>query len=182
MNINRQEDVSFDLPLVKITEADVIQTLLIHTPFTEKMADSILKLQTWVLNYAEEQVCCLRDMPGFVEEEVEAIKRKICVISPLTISLYVHWLQMEAYIKMPYSEKERILLEKMPDRFRARYKGNVSCRQARELTEEEISAAKGDETDEDINADINRQRQSFEEFLKDFGETVQQALEKGDEK
>jgi hypothetical protein len=146
------------------------------------MADSILKLQTWVLNYAEEQVCCLRDMSGFAEEDVEAIKRKICVISPLTISLYVHWLQMESYIKMPYSEKERILLEKMPDRFRARYKGNVSCRQARELTEEEISAAKGDETGEDVNADINRQRQSFEEFLKDFGETVKQALEKGDGK
>lgn len=169
-------DIDLELPLVKITAEDVFGALLVHTPFTEPMKDSVLKLQTWILNFSEEQVAPLRESGLFSEDEIETIKKKFCVISPMTMALYLHWMQIESYSKLPYSEKERILLEKKPDRFKARYKGNAACRQAKENEEE---CEEGDDTEEAKDDIISKQRMSFLEFLKEFGLEVKKTIEKG---
>ena len=166
------EEIEIDLPLVRITEAEIYGELFVVTPSSEPFKDSLLKLQTWIMNFAEEQVASLRESREFSEEEVESVKRKLCVISPMTLTLYIHWLQMETFIKLPDSEKERILLERIPDRFKARYKGNASCRQAREISSEEELDRDGMLSFDDAEALEKRRKMSFIEFLKSFGETI----------
>lgn len=158
-----------ELPLVNMTEGDVYGALLVHTSHNETFKDAILKLQTWIMNFSEEQIAPLRDSGKFSDAELEDIRKKVCVISPMTMALYIHWLQMESFIKMPDSEKEKILLEKIPDRFKARYKGNASNRQAREVSPEE-DTEKSVQTSEVDNGDGHSQ--SFKEFLKKFGEVI----------
>ena len=165
------EDTAIDLPLVNIDKRDVLGALFVHTDnIGELYHDALLKFQTWIMNFTEEQLSPLRESGCFTDEELDNIKKKICVISPLTLTMYLHWLQMEEFSKLTDSEKEKILLEKMPDIFKARYKGNASCRQAREISpDEEI------ENDDNLGTAENRDqimKMSFEEFLKSFGEKI----------
>ncbi|MBO6031833.1 MAG: hypothetical protein J6Q22_10370 [Prevotella sp.] len=143
------EDTSIDLPLVNITKRDVLGALFVETDTLETFHDAILKLQTWIINFSEEQVTPLRESGCFTEEEIEVIKEKAKVISPITLTLYLQWLQMERFSQLSYSEKERMLLEKIPDRFKARYKGNISCRNAREISPEEESHVEDDIVEEE---------------------------------
>jgi hypothetical protein len=170
----------FDLPIIRVSEEDILGALFVYCPTQEKIEDSVLKLQTWVLNYAEEKVAILRDIEQISDEEVEAIKNKICVISPLTLALYINWVQNRLDKNTLSSERERRFLKKMPDRFKARYKGNAACRQARELTEEELDQTKGDYTGEDEEDKVKFQRMTFLEFLKVFGEIVKEKMGKGE--
>ena len=173
IDINGYSEIgAIELPLVNVTEGDVYGALLVHNDINETFKDSILKLQTWVINFSEEQIVPLRDSGKFTEGELDEIKKKICVISPLTLAMYIHWQQMETFIKMTDSEKERTLLEKIPDRFKARYKGNISCRQARDITDEEeirnIESPKSEE--EDMNEEYRNM--SFAEFVKEIGKEI----------
>ena len=77
---------------------------------------------------------------------------------------------MEAFQKLPDSEKERILLEKVPDQFKARYKGNASCRNAREVSPDEEDD--GDDDEESAEGKNRLMNMSFEDFLKVFGKQV----------
>ena len=96
------EDTAIDLPLVNIDKTDVLGALFVHTNNVgELYHDALLKLQTWILNFAEEQVAPLRESGCFTEDEVEQIKKRICVISPITLTLYLHWLQMDEFSKLP---------------------------------------------------------------------------------
>ena len=164
------EDIEIDLPLVNIDKKDVLGALLVHGENGETMKDSLMKLQTWVMTFADEQVAPLRESGCFTDEEMERIKNRACVISPITLTLYVHWLQMEAFQKLPDSEKERILLEKVPDQFKARYKGNASCRDAREVSPDEEDD--GDDDEESAEGKNRLMNMSFEDFLKVFGNQV----------
>lgn len=165
------EDTAIDLPLVNIDKTDVLGALFVHTNNVgELYHDALLKLQTWILNFAEEQVAPLRESGCFTEDEVEQIKKRICVISPITLTLYLHWLQMEEFSKLPDSEKEKMLLEKLPDQLKARYKGNAACRNAREVSaDEELSSIDSPDSAETKDKMLHM---SFEEFLKDFGERM----------
>ena len=164
------DDTAIDLPLVNISKQDVLGALLVHTANEEPYRDALLKLQTWVVNFAEEQISPLRESGCFTEDELENIKTKNCVISPITLTLYLHWLQMEDFAKLPDSEKEKMLLEKLPDRFKARYKGNAACRNAREVSSDEEQQRESSE--ESAEAKDNLIHMTFDEFLKQFGETV----------
>lgn len=177
----RPEDkAEIDLPLKNVIEGDVYGALLVNGPSNETFKDGILKLETWIMNFAEEQIAPLRECGEFTEDEIEAIKKKCCVISPLTLSLYCYWLQMEDYIKMPDSEKEKILLEKIPDRFKARFKGNAANRQAREITIEEETAKNEGGDDDNAEAIKRKQSMTFVEFLKEFGKAVKEELGGGE--
>lgn len=155
MNSVKQEikpidDAAIELPLVKCKKEDVYGMLFVHQPPTEEYKDSLLKLQTWILNFAEEQIRTLRDCEALTEEQIEAIKKKYSVISPITITLYAHWLQAEQFKRMTDSEKERYMFKKLPNRFKARLKGNAACRSAREVTpEEEAAQIAKEETQDD---------------------------------
>lgn len=172
------DSTDIDLPLVKITKSEVLGALFVHAENEgEQYRDALLKLQTWVINFAEEQIRPLHESHRFSDEELDAIRKKVCVISPITLTLYLHWLQMEQFAKMPDSEKERYLLEKIPDRFKARYKGNAACRNAREVTaEEEITEGIKNEEEED---NAKRKGISFAEFLNDFGAVVRNEIDGG---
>lgn len=174
--INRKCDEidggDIELPLVNITEGDVYGALLVHTSHTETFKDGILKLQTWIMNFSEEQITPLRESGKFTDAELEDIRKKVCVISPMTLALYIHWLQMESFIKMTDSEKERVLLEKIPDRFKARYKGNASNRQARETTAEEEAEKAIGETESKEERVEKARNLSFKEYLKICGEVI----------
>ena len=112
--MSEDEDTSIDLPLVNIEKTDVLGALFVHTDNHQELYhDALLKLQTWIINFAEEQIVPLRDSNCFTEEEIDDIKKKMCVISPITLTLYLHWKQMEDFSRLPDSEKERILLEKL---------------------------------------------------------------------
>ena len=162
------DDTVIDLPLVNIDKTDVLGALFVHTKDNgELYHDAILKFQTWIINFAEEQVAPLRESGCFTEEEIEQMKKKICVVSPMTLTLYLHWLQMEEFAKLPDSEKEKRLLERLPDQFKARYKGNASCRQAREISPDE-ELAKEDNPDTAENRERIR-KMSFAEYLKELG-------------
>ena len=152
------EDTAIDLPLVNIDKTDVLGALFVHTNNVgELYHDALLKLQTWILNFAEEQVSPLRESGCFTEDEVEQIKKRICVISPITLTLYLHWLQMEEFAKLP-------------DQFKARYKGNAACRNAREVSaDEELSSIDSPDSAETKDKMLHM---SFEEFLKEFGERM----------
>ena len=118
----------------------------------------------------------MRDSGQFTDDEIEDIKRKICVISPITLTLYIHWLQMESYIKMSDPEKEKMLLEKITDRFKARYKGNASNRQAREPSPDE-EVANGCQGQPNDAEELKRKRNmTFTEFLKEFGEEIKKTI------
>lgn len=165
------EDTAIDLPLVNIDKTDVLGALFVHTnKVGELYHDALLKLQTWILNFAEEQVAPLNESGCFTEDEIEQIKKRICVISPITLTLYLHWLQMEEFSKLPDSKKEKILLEKLPDQFKARYKGNAACRNAREVSsDEELSSSNSPDS---VEVKDKRLHMSFDEFLKEFGERI----------
>lgn len=161
------QSADIELPLVKIGSSDVLGALFVSSSNEEEtLADSLLKLQTWIVNFAEEQVKVLRDSELIPEEEIEEIKRKICVISPITLTLYLQWLQMESFCRMPDSEKERYMLEKMPDRFRARFRRNLACRNARETSSDNEAVAEAEESD--VERMHHRQNMSFIEFLREF--------------
>ena len=165
------DDMAIDLPLVKLEKEDVYGALFVHTDNMDELyQDALRKLQIWIMNYAEEMVKPLRECGEFSEDEIEAIRKKSCVISPITLTLYLHWLQIESFSKMTDSEKERYLLEKIPDRFKARFKGNAACRNAREVPPEEEASNAESESEEEV---LERKRkESFEEFVKEFGEEV----------
>lgn len=169
--------VEFDLPLVKITKEDVLGAMFVHMPNNESYGDSICKLQVWIHNFAEEQIAPLKDSGQFTEKELETIKQKIRVISPITLTLYLHWYQMEQFAKMSNSAKERWLLEKIPDRFKARFKGNEACRNAREITAEEEAARNTSQVESDADSDNVGRGKSFVEFLQEFGAAVKKELE-----
>ena len=177
--INRKsleiDDGEIELPLINITEGDVYGALLVHTSYNETFNDSILKLQTWIMNFSEEQIAPLRDSGCFSDEELEQIKRQTCVISPITLTLYLHWLQMEEFSRLTDSEKEKRLLEKLPDQFKARYKGNAACRNAREVSPEEELAK--EENPDSAESKEKRLHMSFAEFIEDFGKRMQAELE-----
>ena len=161
-NIDR--DTAIDFPLVKITKQDVLGALFVHFPQDELYHDALLKLQTWILNFAEEQVKPLRECDMFTEEDVEDIKKKYCVISPLTLTLFLQYVQMEQFIKLSDVEKEAFLLHRMPERFKARFAGNAANRDARET----------DFEDEDEKEDVSQSNniQSLDEFLKMLGQEI----------
>ena len=169
-------EVEFELPLVKLTKEDILGALFVNTDnVRESYKDAVLKLQTWIMNFAEEQVAPLRESGCFTDEEIETIKKKSCVISPMTLTLYVYWLQWESFAKLPDSRKEKYLLEKIPDRFKARYRGNAACRNAREMTAEE-DAERTEKAEVGSNMEMP-QRVSYAEFLRIFGEEVKRELE-----
>ena len=177
-NINAQPDecdAEIELPLVKLTKTDVLGALFVHIENEgESYKDALLKLQTWIINFAEEQVRPLRESGYFTDDEIEKIKKKSCVISPITLTLYIHYLQMESFVRMTDSEKEKYLLERIPDRFKARFKGNAACRNAREVMPEE-EAEKAEDTNAENDSEAI-QRKSFAEFLQEFGEEVKREL------
>lgn len=165
------DDMDIELPLVKLEKEDVYGALFVHTnDMGELYHDALMKLQTWIMNYAEEIVKPLRESGKFTEEFVEDIKKKSCVISPLTLTLYIQWLQMEQFAKMSDSEKERVFLEKIPDRFKYRFKRNASCRNAREVSIDEETTS--DVESGDVETIEKRRRMTFVEFLKEFGDMV----------
>ena len=171
--MSEDEDTSIDLPLVNIEKTDVLGALFVHTDNHQELYhDALLKLQTWIINFAEEQIVPLRDSNCFTEEEIDDIKKKMCVISPITLTLYLHWKQMEDFSRLPDSEKERILLEKIPDQFKARYKGNAACRNAREVSPDEEL-----ENEENPDSAENRHyklEMTFNDFLKDLGKRIKE--------
>ena len=67
------EDIEIDLPLVNIDKKDVLGALLVHGENGETMKDSLMKLQTWVMTFADEQVAPLRESGCFTDEEMERI-------------------------------------------------------------------------------------------------------------
>lgn len=171
------DDMDIELPLVKVSKEDVYGALFVHANnMGELYHDALMKLQTWIMTYAEEVVKPLRESGKFTDEYIDSLKRKTCVISPLTLTLYLHWLQMEQFAKMTDSEKEKMLLEKIPDRFRARYKGNAACRNAREVSQEEESIDEGGQSEAEVVA--SRRQMSFVEFLREFGEEVKRTIDK----
>lgn len=175
--VQKSDDMDIELSLVNIRKEDVYGALFVHTQKSgELYHDALMKLQTWIMNYAEEVVKPLRESGKFTDEYIDLLKKKTCVISPLTLTLYIHWIQIDQFSKMPDSEKERILLEKLPDRFRARYKGNASCRNAREVSQEEESIDDGGQSEAEFVA--SRRQMSFVEFLREFGEEVKRAMDK----
>lgn len=135
------DELNFQLPLRRMSQFDVCGVLFTLHPVEELWKDAILKLQTWIINFAEEQVAPLRESGEFTDEEIEKIKANSAVISPITVALYSHYMQMEAFAKMSDAEKEKWLLQRLPDRLKARFKGNVSNRNARDATEAEIALA-----------------------------------------
>lgn len=166
-------DIAIELPLVNIRQEEVLGALFVITKNANELyKDALLKLQTWIMNYAEEMVKPLRDCDDATEDLIEAIKGKTCVISPITLALYIHRLQLDNFSKMTDSEKERYFLERLPDRFKARYKGNATCRFARETNPEECT----------INQDVSNneyechdlQGITFAEFLRVLGAQIQQ--------
>lgn len=163
--IQQAEDFEIELPLVKVAREDVLGALFIYTrDSSELYKDALLKLQTWIINFAEEQV---QSAYGDGEENEIArgeLKKKIAVISPFTLALYFHWVQLELYAKMSGAEKENYIFEKIPDRFRARFKKNKACRNAREVSPEEETA-----DGELRREEKNRWGLSFAEFLKEVG-------------
>lgn len=137
---SNESDFGIELPLIRCTAQDVCGALFPVMPAAEPWKSIFFKLQTWIMNYAEEQIRPLAKAGIMTAEELERLKASVAVISPITVSLYVHCLQEEQFSSKSDMEKERWLLEKVPDRFKARFKGNLSCRNARELTEDEIAA------------------------------------------
>lgn len=178
--VQKSDDMDIELPLVKISREDVYGALFVHmNNMGELYHDALMKLQTWIMTYAEEVVKPLRESGKFTDAYIDSLKKKTCVISPLTLTLYLHWLQMEQFAKMTDSEKEKILLEKIPDRFRARYKGNASCRNAREVAQEEESTDDGGQSEAEVIS--SRRHMSFVDFLKEFGEEVRRTISKMEE-
>lgn len=175
MNIKWQsreaDDAAIELPLVKLDKEEVFRALFVYSSNVEDLyQDALLKLQTWIVNYAEEMVKPIRDSSVFTEDEVEAIKKKTCVISPLTLTLYLFWLQKENFSKMTDVKKEKLLLAKCPERFKARYWGNAASRNAREPSEEEdLQRSKPESTK---TSRMEKKHMSFIEFLREFGEAI----------
>ena len=172
------EDMAIEIPLVNIKKEDVYGALFVHMDSNAHFSDALMDLQTWIMNYTEEVIQPLRESGRFTEEYIEDLKRKTCVISPLTLTLYLHCLQMDQFAKMSDSEKERVLLGKIPDRFRARYKSNAACRNARDVSPEEENDAEGGQSESEVVA--NKRRMSFVDFLKEFGEEVRRTIAKCD--
>lgn len=168
----RDNNYEIELPLVNATEENVLDVIMSCHDYGESIRDGVLKIETWIMNFAEEKISHLRELGILSESEIEEIKKKMCVISPLTLTLYTQWIQMNAYIKMTDSENEKELLKKLPDRFKARYRGNAANRQARETTPDEESAKEEDSNDNSAEEQKRRQSMTFNEFLKEFGEEV----------
>lgn len=177
-NSGKGDGCDIELPLVKCTQSDVYGSLFVNSPNDETYRDGLLKLQTWILNFAEEQVRPLRDSGMFTEEQLVEVKRRYSVISPITLTLYYHWLQAEQFIKMTDSEKEKWMLDKLPDRFKARFRGNAACRNAREVSSDE-SSGKDTDSAADVTAPIgieqvvrDLQSDNPPEYIKKFLEGV----------
>ena len=111
-------------------------------------------MQTWILNYAEEQVAVLRENGVLSDEEIDKIKSSIAVISPITMTLYAHWVQKREMEKVPDAEKEKWLFNRIPDRFKARFKANEGNRKSREVTAEEL--AEESEAENELKAEARK--------------------------
>lgn len=172
----KDNNYEIELPLVNATEENVLDVIMSCHDYGESIRDGVLKIETWIMNFAEEKISHLRELGILSESEIEEIKKKMCVISPLTLTLYTQWIQMNAYIKMTDSENEKELLKKVPDRFKARYRGNASNRQARETTIEEECSNETTKLDSDVEELKRRQSMTFNEFLKELGEEIKSSL------
>lgn len=168
------EDTAIDLPLVNISKTDVLGALFVHTDNSGDLyRKAIDKLQMFIVEFAKEQVAPLRESGCFTEAELELYEKKACVISPLTLALYLHYLQMQVFARLPDSEKERMLLEKLPDQFKARYKGNAACRNAVEEVQREPE-------DTEVEEDPKEENGSLIDFLKNvIGPKIKALKENG---
>lgn len=129
---------AIQLPMLRCTLTDVCGVLFAIVPHTESWEVTLEKMQAWIIGeYTESQLDLFRQLNAFSDEDLERLAKALRVISPITLSLYVHKLQAEAFAKMSDAEKERSLLKRIPDRFKPRLKGNQSCRNGREPTAEE---------------------------------------------
>ena len=112
MNVDRQnsnvpkDDAEIELPLVKLSKEDVYGALFVHTGDAKDLyKDALLKFQTWIVNFSEEQVKPLRESGCFTEDEIEQIKKKSCVISPITLTLYIHYDKL--HMDHPYQPRSQ---------------------------------------------------------------------------
>lgn len=154
MNSKPEGEISVQLPLRRCTIEDVCGVLFPICPQEDLWDDALLKLQTWILNYAEEQVAVLRESGVLTDEEIDKIKSSIAVISPITMTLYAHWVQKSEMEKVPDAEKEKWLFNRIPDRFKARFKVNEGNRKSREVTAEEL--AEESEAENELKAEARK--------------------------
>lgn len=138
----------FHLPLRRVSVDDICIVLFTLQPPEEPWSKSIFFLESWISQYAEEQIETLKEYGEITEKELSQIRANTAVISPITLSLFAMAKQFDQYIKLSDSYKEERLFEKWPDRLKARFKGNASNRNARDVSEVELAIEKAKKQNE----------------------------------
>ena len=168
------------LPLRGITLQELRGALLVNGNTEESLNDTLFSLENYICNLSKNMLLPLTQIDGVSEEDISRIETTITVISPFTLMMFFdNELQRTDDLgKIPYSKKESFLLERFPDKLRARYKRNIADRHARELTEDESDAGESDAVTEETTSDnrafgrivdllFAKDRPSFfEEFLR----------------
>lgn len=118
------------LPLRGMTEDQFIDVLMLQFPLTEKLQDSINKLETFIAGYAADERSRYEDDPKlhFTEQDLEEFEELDAVISPLTIRMYLaerHRKEIGWY-EMSDAQKERYCLALYPGRFCAHFAENMN--------------------------------------------------------
>jgi len=138
--MSNENSLTTSLPLKGISELDFGGCLFINGCSDETDADTILKLESFSVDFAKREVLPLLDFPTyFSEETVNGLMEALSVISPLTLMLFFNEELRRANEKnkITPADMEAAFLERMNGRIRARYKSNLTNRNAREVTEEE---------------------------------------------
>ena len=156
----------FHLPLRRVSVDDVCKVLFTLQPPEEPWSKSIFFLESWISQFAEEQIETLKEYGEISDKELEKIRQNTAVISPITLPLYAMSKQFDQYAKMSDSYKEERLFEKWPDRLKARFKGNASNRNARDVSDVELAIAKAEQQAEEKNG--NDDFHSLGEVVRDL--------------
>lgn len=153
-----EDNIEPTLPLRGITLQELREALFVNGKASEKMSDTLLKLESGICNYAKKKLLPISAIEGISEDDLARLMENLSVISPFTLMLFLgaEIKRQTAAHKPSLVEMEAKMLEMMPDRFRARYKGNLSNRHSRELTDEESDASSDSAEEVEIQKADNR--------------------------
>ena len=96
----------FHLPLRRVSVDDVCRVLFTLQPPEETWIKSIFFLESWISQFAEEQIESLKEYAETSEKEFEKIRVSTAVSSPITLSLYGVAQQFDQYAKLSDAYKE----------------------------------------------------------------------------
>lgn len=143
------ERIETTLPLKGISSL-ALRGMMFVNGSDDVLKDTMLKMETYICDAAKRKSLEMYSVDVFPEDDAIGLMDSLSVISPLTVMEFFYAEGLKSMGKeVTPAKMEAFLLDKMPDRFSARYKDNLGNRHARDCDYESSDDDGHDEDGDD---------------------------------